>query len=277
MIRAVTANKPAKFSLLQLALPSKAVQNIGILLLDPSTDRLYKKLRSDWNTFVDSEHLDVLESLDGDFDGKITEMGGDKFLLNLEDTVSNTFRITDREDLAVSDFEAALNRLYEAHVQRTEVIPFVTHVPLYSLTGGAIATTVEKLVRWAHWRSIAVSIDLSSISVIESLGVGEVRRLLGELSPDVMFANADEARVMNIESAIGNAITIVKAGSGPARVLRQWGSPVEIPAETIASVSDTTGAGDAFAAGVLTYRGWGDDPEAGDPAGHRDVREGGPR
>ena len=137
MIRAVTANKPAKFSLLQLALPSKAVQNIGILLLDPSTDRLYKKLRSDWNTFVDSEHLDVLESLDGDFDGKITEMGGDKFLLNLEDTVSNTFRITDREDLAVSDFEAALNRLYEAHVQRTEVIPFVTHVPLYSLCAAA--------------------------------------------------------------------------------------------------------------------------------------------
>lgn len=144
----------------------------------------------------------------------------------------------------------------------------VLHVPLYSLTGGAIATTVERLVRWAHWRSIAVSIDLSSISVIESLSVSEVRRLLGELSPDVVFANADEARVMEVDSAIGNAITIVKAGGDPARVLREWASPVEVPAVAISSVGDTTGAGDAFAAGVLTYRGWRDEPEAACRAGH---------
>ena len=143
------------------------------------------------------------------------------------------------------------------------------HIPLYSLSGGAIATTAEKLVRWAHWRSIAVSIDLSSLSVIEALGVGEVRRLLGELAPDVVFANADEAGVMNIESPIGRAITIVKAGSGPARVLREWAPPVEVPAEAIAGVGDTTGAGDAFAAGVLTYPVWRQDAEAACRAGHR--------
>ena len=42
MNRGVTAINPGKFSLLQLSLPSKAVHNIGVLLLDPATDRLYK-------------------------------------------------------------------------------------------------------------------------------------------------------------------------------------------------------------------------------------------
>ena len=46
MIRAVTATKSGKFSVLQLALPSKPIRNIGILLLDPVADRLYKKLRT---------------------------------------------------------------------------------------------------------------------------------------------------------------------------------------------------------------------------------------
>jgi sugar/nucleoside kinase (ribokinase family) len=145
----------------------------------------------------------------------------------------------------------------------------VLHVPLYSLTGGAIATTVEKLVRWAHWRSIAVSIDLSSVSVIESLGVHEVHRVLAELSPDVVFANADEARAMNVDSAIGGAITIVKRGAGVATVFRGWADPVEVPATAVEDVGDTTGAGDAFAAGFLTYRGWRDDPESACREGHR--------
>ena len=116
-------------------------------------------------------------------------------------------------------------------------------------------------MRWAHWRSIAVSIDLSSVSVIESLGVSEVHRLLGELLPDVVFANADEARAMGIESAIGNALTIVKRGADTAMLFRGHAVPVEVPATAVDRVDDTTGAGDAFAAGVLTYQGWRDDPQ----------------
>ena len=57
MDRAVTATKSGKFSVLQLAQPSKAVQNIGILLLDPGSGRLYKKLRSDWSAIADPEYV----------------------------------------------------------------------------------------------------------------------------------------------------------------------------------------------------------------------------
>ncbi|HEX6659990.1 MAG TPA: carbohydrate kinase family protein, partial [Ilumatobacter sp.] len=85
----------------------------------------------------------------------------------------------------------------------------VLHVPLYSLAGGAIATTSRTLVDWARARGVAVSIDLSSVAVIESIGVGEVGRLLDDFAPDVVFANADEARSMGITESIGGAMTIV--------------------------------------------------------------------
>ena len=144
----------------------------------------------------------------------------------------------------------------------------VLHVPLYSLVGGAIATTSRTLIGWAHERGIAVSIDLSSVAVIEAIGVGEVRRLLDDLAPDVVFANADEARSMGVEESIGSAMTIVKAGADPVRVFREDAAPIEIPSQVVASVGDTTGAGDAFAAGVLTHPAWRTDPETACVAGH---------
>ena len=130
-------SQPANFSLLQLALPAKAPLNIGILLLNTATDRLYKKLRQDWSTIADPANVEVLELLDEDFEARIGEMGGNAFLRSLEDTLSNTLLITERREVEVSDFRIALDRLFEEHVQRTEIIPFVTHVPLYSLRAAA--------------------------------------------------------------------------------------------------------------------------------------------
>src|SRR2546426_894573 len=129
---------PTQFSLLQLALPTKPIVNIGIFLLDPATDHLYIKLRSDWGAIADPDNREVLEQLGPDFEVKIREMGGDAFLRNLEDTLSNSLLIIEREDVqVVSGFEQALDRLFEEHVHRTEVIPFVTHVPRYSLRAAA--------------------------------------------------------------------------------------------------------------------------------------------
>jgi hypothetical protein len=137
MNRAVTATKSGKFSVLQLAQPSKPLANIGILLLDPATDRLHIKLRGDWSAIADDEHFEILEALDADFEAKILESGGSAFLGSLTDTLSNVLLVTEPDDVAVSDFKRALERLYEEHVQRTEIIPFITHVPLYSLRAAA--------------------------------------------------------------------------------------------------------------------------------------------
>jgi phage repressor protein C with HTH and peptisase S24 domain len=138
MTRAPAANKPAKYSVLQMALPAESPRNIGIFLLDLASGRLYKKLRRDWSAIADPEHVEILKLLDADFAAKIDEMGGDVFLRSLEDTLSNFLLIEKRRDVnVVSTFEAALDRLFEQHVQRTEVIHFVTHVPFYSLRAAA--------------------------------------------------------------------------------------------------------------------------------------------
>src|SRR5215813_11895402 len=97
MTRAPVLTQSANFSLLQLALPARAVVNIGVFLLDPAADRLYMKLRSDWSGVAGPEHVEVLETLGGDFEAKIADMGGDAFLRSLEDTLSNSLLITNRE------------------------------------------------------------------------------------------------------------------------------------------------------------------------------------
>jgi phage repressor protein C with HTH and peptisase S24 domain len=152
MARPLAANKPAKYSVLQLALPSEAPRNIGIFLLDTATGRLYKKLRRDWSAIADPESVEILQHLDEDFEVKIDEMGGDVFLRSLENSLSNFLLIDERQDVSVvSDFETALNRLFEEHVQRTEIIEFVTHVPLYSLRAAATKFGEDMEVEVEDW------------------------------------------------------------------------------------------------------------------------------
>jgi sugar/nucleoside kinase (ribokinase family) len=147
----------------------------------------------------------------------------------------------------------------------------VLHVPLYSLAGGPIAGTSATLIEWAYQRGIAVSIDLSSVAVIDQLGATDVRARLDVLAPTVVFANADEARALGIDGAVAGAITIVKRGPGPARVLLPDGSASDVAAGARIE-GDTTGAGDAFAAGVLCFEGWQRDPAAACGAGHAAAR-----
>lgn len=138
------------------------------------------------------------------------------------------------------------------------------HVPLYSLVDAPIGATAQTLIGWAHERSIPVSIDASSTSLIASIGVAQVNRLLSELTPAVIFANEDEANMLGIAGPIGNALTVVKRGPKSALVFSNQGLAVEVPAIPVAAGSDTTAAGDAFAAGFLSNDAdepiWLDDP-----------------
>ena len=144
----------------------------------------------------------------------------------------------------------------------------VLHVPLYSLADGPIAATAATLIEWARTRSIAVSIDLSSVAVIEAVGASALRTRLELLGPDAVFANSDEADALSIDGPIGSAITFVKAGADPTVVYVPGSEPVRVPALEVAHPSDTTGAGDAFAAGVLTHADWHSRPVDACRSGH---------
>ncbi|MEQ1699106.1 MAG: PfkB family carbohydrate kinase [Ilumatobacteraceae bacterium] len=136
------------------------------------------------------------------------------------------------------------------------------HIPLYSLVGEPLASSVRTLARWQRERGGNVAVDLSSAAILEQLGRDAVMDLLRELDATVLFANELEAACMGelLDPAnLGGAPIWVKQGRGPVILKVADASPVEIPAIAVADVTDTTGAGDAFAAGVLIGIEQGDD------------------
>ena len=122
------------------------------------------------------------------------------------------------------------------------------HVPAYSLCAEPIGATAQELVR--HTRSTwgRISIDVSSVSVVRSFGVDRFVALLGELAPDVVFANQDEADLVRDAKV---ALLVVKHGPEPTELVHAGGRTEHVPVEVVEGRHDTTGAGDAFAGGYL--------------------------
>ena len=121
--------------MLAVALADGALTEAGVLLEDPATDRLWIRLRRDWDRIA-GEEAPVLSELQADLEIKAAEFGAARLLAMLEQTLSNLLRITDRRETVVGDFERDLERLYRSHVRST-VQPFVTHLPRYSLAVAA--------------------------------------------------------------------------------------------------------------------------------------------
>lgn len=149
----------------------------------------------------------------------------------------------------------------------------VLHVPFYSLATGPIAATASTVIAWANERGTAVSIDLSSRAVLTEVGVAEVLRRLERAAPTVVLANADEAAVLGIDGPVVGALTVIKRGPSPALIHCPDGSVIEVDAIAVPGVNDTTGAGDAFAAGFLTAPGWTGDPRTACESGHHAAAE----
>jgi ribokinase len=132
------------------------------------------------------------------------------------------------------------------------------HVSGYALAHEPMRTAAVTLAQAARRREMRLAVDLSSTAMIESYGVASFRELIGSIGPDLVFGNEAEVALLGSlagddgaghesrgDGLRGHGELIVKLGAKGVRVAGR-----HFPAVPTVPV-DSTGAGDAFAAGYL--------------------------
>ena len=157
------------------------------------------------------------------------------------------------------------------------------HLSGYSLLNAGSRPAARAALAQAAAAGAAVSVDVASAAPIRSLGA----ELLVSWLPSgaLLFANADELTALTGSGGIAvltsrGFTVVVKDGPRGATVGRPDQAPVAVPTVPV-DVVDSTGAGDAFAAGVLAAVRSGADLETaaarGNEAGAQAVRKLGAR
>jgi ribokinase len=114
------------------------------------------------------------------------------------------------------------------------------HLSGYALAHEPARSAAVAMAKAAIRRSVRISVDLSSTAMIESYGVAGFRDLIVSIGSDVVFGNEAEAALLGEHSGL-----VVKLGAEGVRVAgRRYAALPTVPV-------DSTGAGDAFAAGFL--------------------------
>jgi ribokinase len=116
------------------------------------------------------------------------------------------------------------------------------HLSGYSLMREPIGSAAERAAEHARTSGAKVSADLSSVNVIKEFGADRLAERLARIKPEVVFGNEAE----HDELPVAGEVLIVKRGGRGATIAGRDYLPARGD-----GVVDTTGAGDALAAGYL--------------------------
>ena len=140
------------------------------------------------------------------------------------------------------------------------------HLPLYGFASAGSRRAVTDAAARAAADGARVSLDLSSVATMRELGDAELRRILAEVRPDVVFANQEEAQTVSHLDVAPEGVYVIKRGPEPVLVGVD-GQTAAVPVDRVDDVLDSTGAGDAFAAGYIVAALGGADPRESARAG----------
>ncbi len=121
------------------------------------------------------------------------------------------------------------------------------YVSGYALMRAPAGEAAEAAVRGVREGGGVVSVDLSTWTAIRAFGAARFDALLDRVRPDVLFATERELEALGSEPAVPTLV--LKRGAAGA-VVRREGTETVHEARTT-EVVDSTGAGDALAAGFL--------------------------
>jgi ribokinase len=124
----------------------------------------------------------------------------------------------------------------------------VLHLSGYALLREPVSDTALLAASLARDRGAQVSVDVAAWTEIRAFGPVRFRELLDTVAPDVLFATEAEWEILG-GAYLTAPVGVVKRGPRGATVVTADGRLDFAPVEAV--VVDTTGAGDAFAAGFL--------------------------
>jgi hypothetical protein len=113
---AVGPSRLAQVALLKVFLPGRPERTAVVFLLDQATGHLYFRIREDWDRIADANDAELLSELGADLYKRLDELGqrgGAEFLGQLEDQLSNVLRLTERQEIAITDVSSTLDRLFD--------------------------------------------------------------------------------------------------------------------------------------------------------------------
>jgi len=130
------------------------------------------------------------------------------------------------------------------------------HVAGYSLLENPLASVALRMIGEVRRAGGTVSVDACSVGAITDAGVTAFRGILADAGPDVLLCDAGEAGLLEATGGYRQlaGLVIVKDGPRPTRLYGNGFDGESLAPPPLEGVTDTTGAGDAFAGGLLAAR-----------------------
>ena len=119
------------------------------------------------------------------------------------------------------------------------------HVPAYSLFVEPIASATRAAITVVREAGGMLAIDLSSAAGLRAFGPARMAYVLARMKPELLFATEAEAATLAVPLESLAQVPVLKLGAAGSVVFGHT-----IPAPEVSAI-DPTGAGDAFAAGLL--------------------------